>query len=429
MAEIKPTTGDSSWFVHDRFGMFIHWGIYALPARHEWVKSREKIDDETYETYFRHFDPDLYDPRLWAQAARRAGMRYFVITTKHHDGFCLWDSDLTDYKAPNTPAGRDLLAPMVDAFRNEGLRVGFYHSLIDWHHPDFPLDWTHPLRDDEEARQREARRDVATYAAYLHGQVEELLTNYGPIDVLWFDFSYPGRDHPAGAGKGREDWQSEKLVDQVHRLQPKLILNNRLDLPGWGGLDTPEQRASDVVEDSDALVEECHTLNKSWGYHTSLDHDWKSPAMAVRMLVDAVSRGANFLLNVGPDGRGAIEPRAEALLAEVGEWMELHTDSIRGAGRSVYQAPSGCRFTQASDRLFLHLFDYPFGQVDIPGLGNTIVHAQFVHDASEVVIKGQRVPVHTEPPDAPPCEQGMLSLYLPTKRPDVLVPVVELFFD
>jgi len=179
-----------SWFVHDRFGLFIHWGLYALPARHEWVKNREKLTDEHYQRYFKHFDPDLYDPVVWARTAKQAGMRYAVITTKHHEGFCLWDSQLTDYKAPNTPIGRDLLRPWVEAFRAEGLKIGFYHSLIDWHHPEFPIDGLHPQREDLAFREQEKQRDVRKYAEYLHGQVRELLTNYGPIDILWFDFSY-----------------------------------------------------------------------------------------------------------------------------------------------------------------------------------------------------------------------------------------------
>jgi alpha-L-fucosidase len=136
------TVGDTGWFTQARFGLFIHWGIYALPARHEWVKNPEIISDEDYRKYFDHFDPDLYDPTIWAREAKNAGMKSFVVTTKHHDGFCLWDSARTDYKAPNTPAKRDLLRPMVDAFRAEGLNTGFYHSLIDWHHPEFPNRWT-----------------------------------------------------------------------------------------------------------------------------------------------------------------------------------------------------------------------------------------------------------------------------------------------
>src|SRR5437764_8792380 len=204
-----PTAGETDWFVHDRFGLFIHWGIYSLPARHEWVKNRERIPDAAYQKYFEHFDPDLYDPHEWAKLARQAGMKYFVVTTKHHDGFCLFDSELTDYKATKAPAGRDLIAPMVAAFRGEGLKVGFYHSLIDWHHPEFPVDGLHPQRDDAAYRAREKDRDVQKYTEYLHGQTRELLTNYGKINVMWFDFSYSGSDWGWARGKGKEEWQSE----------------------------------------------------------------------------------------------------------------------------------------------------------------------------------------------------------------------------
>ena len=156
---VRPSPGDTSWFVHDRFGMFIHWGLYALPARHEWVKNKEEIPDEVYQRYFDRFDPDLYDPGVWADAAADAGMRYFVVTSKHHEGFCLWDSALTDYKATRTPYGKDLLHPMVDAFRSRGLRVGFYHSLIDWHHPDFVIDDVHSQRNHPEREAMNRTRD------------------------------------------------------------------------------------------------------------------------------------------------------------------------------------------------------------------------------------------------------------------------------
>ncbi|MCB0043708.1 MAG: alpha-L-fucosidase, partial [Caldilinea sp.] len=159
---------DTSWFTHDRFGLFVHWGIYALPARHEWIKHREMIPDDVYQRYFEHFDPDLYDPSTWAQIAKQAGMKYAVLTTKHHDGFCLWDSELTDYKATNTPAGRDLVQPFVQAFRNEGFKLGFYHSVIDWHHPEFPVDGLHPMRENVAYREANQDRDIAKYRAYLH---------------------------------------------------------------------------------------------------------------------------------------------------------------------------------------------------------------------------------------------------------------------
>src|SRR5262249_55858485 len=168
MLKPAPTPGDTAWFVHDRFGLFIHWGLYALPARHEWVKQHEKMTDEQYEKYFKHFDPDLYDPTLWAGAAANAGMKYFVVTTKHHEGFCLWDSTLTDYKATSTPYGKDLLKPMVEAFRGQGLKVGFYHSLIDWHHPDFVIDDLHALRDHPDRAKFNEGRDQSRYATYLH---------------------------------------------------------------------------------------------------------------------------------------------------------------------------------------------------------------------------------------------------------------------
>ena len=203
MPETIPTPGDTSWFIRDRFGLFIHWGLYSMAARHEWVRHWEEIDDETYDRkYFARFDPDLYDPVAWADAAAGAGMKYFVVTTKHHEGFCLWDSKLTDYKAPNTPAGRDLLRPMVDAFRERDLRVGFYHSLLDWHHPRYVHDRIHgPYRNRTDLDALNAGRNMAQYAEYLHGQVRELLTEFGHVDMMFFDFSYAHRGPAARAGK------------------------------------------------------------------------------------------------------------------------------------------------------------------------------------------------------------------------------------
>lgn len=176
----------TGWFAHDRFGMFIHWGLYSIPARGEWMRSKEKIPDQDYQEYFKEFNPARYDPAVWARLAVQAGQKYAVLTTKHHDGFCLFDSNLTDFKAPRTPAKRDLVREYVDAFRAEGLKIGFYHSLLDWHHPAYPIDKFHPLRDNKAAGRR--KRDFARYVDYLHGQVRELLTNYGRIDVICLIF-------------------------------------------------------------------------------------------------------------------------------------------------------------------------------------------------------------------------------------------------
>ncbi|MDA1044815.1 MAG: alpha-L-fucosidase, partial [Verrucomicrobia bacterium] len=311
----KIAKADTKWFAEDRFGMFIHWGLYALPARHEWVKHVERITNENYQKYFDHFNPDLYKPEAWARAAREAGMKYFVITTKHHDGFCLWDSKHTDYKATKTPFGKDLIKPMLKAFRAEGLRVGFYHSLIDWHHPEFPVDRVHPQRDDAAFRKKEKHRDVRKYAKYLHAQTRELLTQFGKIDILWYDFSYPGED-----GKGRDDWQSEKLLKMVRKLQPGIIVNNRLDLPGRPDVATPEQYVPDACICDDTgkpvLWEGCQTLSGSWGYHRD-ESTWKSGPMLVRMLVEHVSKGGNLLLNVGPTGRGELDYRALESLQQI----------------------------------------------------------------------------------------------------------------
>ncbi|WP_432950677.1 alpha-L-fucosidase [Kribbella sp. CA-253562] len=407
------------WFRHDRFGMFVHWGLYSLAARHEWVKNRERMTDEQYQRYFERFDPDLHDPREWARTARAAGMRYVVLTTKHHDGFCLWDSALTDYKVTNTPYGRDLVEPFVAACRAEGLKVGFYHSLIDWHHPEFPIDGLHPQRDDEEAKQ--APRDIAAYREYLHGQVRELLTGFGPIDYLFFDFSYAGRPHTWG-GKGAEDWGARELLAMVRELQPDLLVNDRTGLPG--DFVTPEQ-----YQPSGPLPvawEACQTLNGSWGYDRD-NVDYKSPELLVRMLVDGVSKDGNLLLNVGPTARGLIDPEAETRLAAIGQWMRLHERSIRGCGASQYQAPTDCRYTQNGDRLYLHLFSWPFKHVHLPGLAGKVGYAQLLSDASEIQLVEHdpaRAAENTRPGAQPP---GTLTLQLPVRRPDVAVPVIELF--
>lgn len=405
----------NTWFIHDRFGLFIHWGIYAAAARHEWVKNREKITDERYQRYFDHFDPDLYDPRAWAQAAKRAGMKYAVITTKHHDGFCLWDSQLTDYKAPNTPAGRDLLHPWVDAFRAEGLKIGFYHSLIDWHHPEFPVDGLHPQRDDREFRERAKNRDVRKYADYLHGQVRELLSEFGRIDVLWLDFSYSQHDWGWSKGKGKDDWQSERLIELVRTLQPRILLNNRAEV--GGDFVTPEQvQPSGWVEvDGQRVVwEACQTLNGSWGYDRD-NLNWKSPELLVRMLVDSVSKGGNLLLNVGPTARGEFDARAVGTLEAIGDWMRQHGRAIYGCTQSAFAPPSDCRYTQQGNRLYLHVFAWPFRHLHLPGLGGKVAYAQLLNDASEIKLAN----------DGGTGES--LTLELPIQPPPVAVPVIELF--
>ena len=418
------------WLYEARFGMFVHWGLYSVAARHEWVKSRERISDEDYDNYFRHFDPDLYDPALWAREAAGAGMRYFVVTTKHHDGFCLWDSQYTDYKATNTPARRDLLAPVVDAFRAEGLRVGFYHSLLDWHHPEFPADGFHPRRDDDQWKAANAGRDIAKYREYLHAQVRELLTGYGKVDYLFFDFSYPEQRHPDIWGnKGREDWGSAELLAMSRRLQPGIVVNDRLDLPGEGDVATPEQYqpfGPMVVNGGAGLWEACQTLNGSWGYDRD-NLDWKPPGMLVRMLVDGVSKDGNLLLNVGPTGRGELDERALATLREIGKWTKHHGASVYRCGPAPFAPPPDCRYTMKGDRLYLHVFSWPMRHIHLPGLAGRVEFARFLHDGSEVkreVVDPGQEAFNVRLGGLP---AGTLTLDVPVQKPEVLLPVVELF--
>ena len=417
-----PVQGDIQWFVESRFGMFIHWGLYALPARHEWIRHGEEISDDAYAPYFKFFEPDLFDPGAWARMAREAGMKYVVITTKHHEGFCLFDSQYTDYKAPNTPCGKDLIREVVDAFRAEGLRIGFYYSLIDWHHPDFPIDAIHPMRKHPDAHDLNRSRDMAVYREYLFKQVRELLTNYGKIDILWFDFSYPDERLNDLGGKGRDDWHSEALLKLVRELQPQVIVDNRLDLPPeMADIHTPEQfqpREWVTVDGKPVYWETCQTFSGSWGYYRD-EESWKSPEQLIQMLINTVSCGGNLLMNVGPTARGLFDSRARNALGVYRDWMALHSRSIYGCTQSEFAAPEYGRLTQNGKRLYAHLFAWPFKHLHLDGLAGKVEYAQLLNDASELRIHK----------NAGSTEDGRatLTLDLPVKKPEVVVPVVELF--
>ncbi len=426
-----PKAPDKKWFLRDRFGLFIHWGVYALPARHEWVKKHESIPDEAYDRYLKYFDPDLFDPEEWAAAARDAGMKYFVVTTKHHDGFCLWDSELTGYKATNTPAGRDLLRPLVEAFRKYGLRTGFYYSLIDWHHPHFVIDDVHPLANHPDREKLNKGRDQAKYIEYLHGQVRELLTGFGKIDLMFFDFSYPpGKDgRPEGlAGKGKNDWESEKLISMVRELQPGIMVNDRLDLDNECDYRTPEQvQVREHVSTGGRPVtwEACQTFSGSWGYHRD-ESSWKSVDQLLRMLIDSVSKGGNLLLNVGPTARGEVDGRALERLRGIGEWMARHGEGIYGCtcAPGEFETPQDCRltFNPARKRIYVHVFSWPFKHLHLDGFAGKVEYAQLLNDDSEVgMIEGfqHRRGGYTD--------RNTLTLVLPVRKPAAEVPVVELF--
>lgn len=429
----KKTLGNTEWFEHDRFGMFIHWGLYAMPARNEWIKHIECITDEKYDKYFKYFDPDLYDPKEWARCAKEAGMKYAVLTTKHHEGFCMFDTKYTDYKCTNTKAGRDLVREYVDAFRAEGLKVGFYYSLIDWHHPDFTIDAIHPRRNDKDAFEQNQGRDMKKYAEYMRNQVTELLTNYGKIDIMWFDFSYPNKDPNFPdwmEGKSKDHWESEKLIETVRSIQPDIIIDNRCDLEQdiW----TPEQYQPLTwvkhAETGELVTwEACQTFSGSWGYHRD-ESTWKSPKMLIDMLVNTVCIGGNLLMNVGPTARGYLDKRAEDALGVYAEWMKYNSRSIYGCtmAEPEFVAPRGTRLTQSEDgkRLYIHLVEYPYAFLEFQGLGGKIDYAQFLHDGSEILYTEGGVDHFSE---ARTQNEGLVAFKIPYVKPNVVVPVIEVF--
>ncbi|MBR2428042.1 MAG: alpha-L-fucosidase [Lentisphaeria bacterium] len=420
--------GDTSWFVHDRFGMFIHWGLYSMPARHEWIRNREEISDEDYEKYFKWFNPSFFNPKEWARTAREAGMKYFVITTKHHEGFCMWDSKYTDFKVTNTPCGRDLLREVVDAFRAEGLHVGFYYSLIDWHHTDFMIDSLHPLRSRPDRKELNAVRDMARYREYMQNQVRELLTEFGKIDIIWFDFSYPDIED----GKGHEDWGSEELVKMIRELQPGIIINNRLDLPSAGDILTPEQNTPEEPpldkEGNPAVWEGCQTFSGSWGYFRD-ELSWKTEKQCIDLLINHVCRNGNLLMNVGPTSLGYMDSRALERLKGFAEWMKYHSRSIYGCGMAEgLIEPRDCRYTwnKETNRLYLHIMNWPYRHILLKGMEDKVAYAQFLHDGSEVTMQKPLKPnVHSNL--AHHVAAGDLILNVPVMKPPVTVPVIEIF--
>lgn len=376
--------------MEDRFGLFIHWGLYSIPARGEWLRANERLTIEEYQPFFEEFNPMYYNPREWAKAAKAAGQKYAVLTAKHHDGFCLFDSQLTDYKVTNTPAGRDLIKEYVEAFRAEGIKVGLYYSIIDWYHQDFPKygDRYHPMRDNEEYKEDVV--DFSGYLAYFHGQVKELLTNYGKIDILWFDFSY---DDMTG-----EKWEATKLMEMIRELQPEILIDNRLG--GNIKLAQPEVYAGDFYSPEQIIPvggivnmdlkpipwEACITLNDHWGYH-SKDLNYKSPKQVIRTLVECVSKGGNLLLNVGPNAKGEIPEQSHEILQAVGKWMRQNGESVYGCNTAGLPKPEWGRYTQKGNYLYAHVFDRGIGPIYFQGLKGRIKKARLLADGSELKVE------------------------------------------
>lgn len=393
LEEINKRT---EWFRQARFGMFVHWGLYSIPGQGEWIRSHQCLSIEDYQPYFETFNPTKYQPRKWARAAKEAGMQYVVLTAKHHDGFCLFDSAYTDYKATNTPAGRDLVAEFVEAVREEGLRIGLYFSLIDWYHPDFPKykDLNHPMRGNPAFADEEINFD--RYLDYMHKQVEEVVTKYGKLDILWFDYSYEDLFGEA--------WRASDLVKLVRKHQPDVIMDNRLETSGEGFgsivTDTITEYSGDFVSPEQLVPHEgirnykgefvpwelCLTMNNNWSYNPT-DHLYKSSATLIRKLVECVSKNGNMILNVGPTALGEINSESMAILKDFGQWMAAHSEAIYGNGYANLPKPEWGYYTKKGSTLYAHVLEQPIGPLALTGVEESrIKNMTFLHDGSEVKI-------------------------------------------
>ena len=364
------------WWREARFGLFIHWGVYAVPAGvydskevpgiGEWIMNRAKIPVAVYREYAKDFNPVKYDPDAWVQLAKEAGMKYLVITSKHHDGFALFDSKVTEWDIMGaTPYGKDLLKPLAEACQKHGIRLGFYYSQAqDWTHPGGAASGGH-WDEAQDGSMDDYIRDIAV------PQVKEILTNYGPIAVLWWDT-------PTDMNQER----AEMLLPLLE-LQPGIIHNNRLGGGYEGDLSTPEQYIPDTgIPGRDWEV--CMTMNGTWGFK-SWDHNWKSTEVLLQNLVDIASKGGNYLLNAGPTKEGEIPQPSIDRLKEVGAWMQVNGESIYASQASPFRRPSWGRCTRkeadGKTTLYLHVFDWTVGELDVP-VSNSALSCSLLADAS-----------------------------------------------
>lgn len=422
-----------AWWRDARFGMFVHWGLYSGLAGTwkgepvgdhggmEWIQQRVKADTWEYaHEGIPHFRPAEGFAEDWAQLARDAGCKYVVFTSKHHEGFALHDSSVTDYDAHDL-VGRDLCREIVDAVRSKGLRVGFYHSVIDWHHPQYDYDAAsnlpHPLHGQTSPN---GPRNHAIYIDYLHHQVRELMSNYGTIDIMWWDFSQPGNEGPF--------WRANELMAMVRGLQPAIITNDRLyalppnikrddsvnRLRKWGpergDFTTPEQVVpSTGVPGVDWEV--CMTMNTTWGY-SEHDRAWKSTETLLRTLIDIVSKGGNYLLNIGPKGDGSIPEESITSMRAIGDWMKINGEAIYCTTASPFEPPSWGRYTAKPGKLYVHVFDWPTdGTLTLPLGGMNVKQTYLLSDASKSPLNVEKA-------------SDTIKINVPAKAPDSIASVI-----
>jgi alpha-L-fucosidase len=408
------------WWREARFGLFIHWGLYAVPAGEwngktiygEWIRNNAHIPLAVYDKFVGQFNPVKFDAEAWVRTAKDAGMKYIVITSKHHDGFALFDSKVSDFDVMATPFHRDILKELAAACKKRGMALCFYHSIMDWHHPDYLP------RRDWEAKDRPAAGAVfERYIRYMKAQLKELLTNYGPIGVLWFD------------GEWENTWteaDGRDLYRYVRSLQPSIIVNNRVGASrsGMEGFSQDKESAGDFGTPEQQIPatglpgvdwETCMTMNDNWGYNKA-DQNWKPTRQIVRMLIDIASKGGNYLLNVGPTAEGLFPQPSLDRLKEIGAWMKINGEAITGTRASPFKSLAWGRCTQKEEpggtRLYLHVFDWPAdGKLVVPGLSNAPKNVFLLADPGRKPLKAERI-------------EDALVIGLPAPAPDAIAGVV-----
>ncbi|MFP4216218.1 MAG: alpha-L-fucosidase [Phycisphaerae bacterium] len=385
----------SDWFLRAGYGMFVHWGPYAVAGRGEWVMNRERIPFEEYRRkYAENFRAEQYDPAAWATFAAECGMKYVVLTTRHHDGFALWDTDTTEFNAARLGPGRDLVAPFVEAVRSAGLKVGLYFSVADWTHPDYPAafarDW--PVSEDWESDPARKR-----FIAYYQTQLEELMTRYGAIDILWYDGCIPG------------PLDGQVANQRVRDLQPDILINERNGDPF-------DFRVSEQsLKDKPGPWESALTLNDNWGYHAT-DENWKGPADVVKMLIAVRSKAGNLLLNVGPRPEGTIPEPSLNILRSAGDWLGRNREFMDTTDRSPFAWNNISLTTVRGNTVYLHLTKDPRGEYCFAELANKVLSARMVDGGAPVAFEQ--------------LDDGRLFLKnLPTPLPDPLVTTIALELD
>jgi len=399
-----------AWFRDAKFGMFIHWGVYSVPAGEwngnkgygEWFMEETKMPVSQYEKFRDQFNPVKFNAKEWVGIAKDAGVKYLVITSKHHDGFCMFDTKLTDWGIMSTPYKHDPMKDLAAACKEAGIKFCFYHSIMDWHHPNYTprRAWNDVAKGDT---------DMDRYVQYMKGQLKELVTNYGPLGILWFD------------GEWENTWTQDRgkdLYAYCRSLQKDVIVNNRVgkNRQGMQGL----SKGDDVVGDYGTPEQEipagglpgvdwesCMTMNNHWGYNKN-DQNWKSSTDLIRNLIDIASKGGNYLLNVGPTSEGLIPGPSVERLRDMGRWMKVNGEAIYGTTACPFaKAPAWGRVTQKAGKLYLHVFQWPNGKLPVAGVNAQNVKAAYLladanHAALAVTASGDgiEIAVPAQAPDA-----------------------------